>query len=270
MGDFTAVKSLAFAGGNGAQASGSGLELEQLTHRWCPAPRQKRGRKARQALEFIRRSSPFFLHHGADQVAALGDVDGGLQQIGKRQLAKALTQGHPAADSTWHSDCIHAALGRRTAVAAIFALEILGCPALRRTAGCIEPVQFLAVPHHTKRVAAQTIADRLHNGHGGCRSDSRVHCVAAKEPHAQAGLCRQRVRGRHHIAGKQRRAGGSVGVVKVKLHVVIIRGLESNRLRPAHNDRQARPGFYSVALVAEVATGLIDDSRPAAALADSR
>ena len=160
--------------------------------------------KARLMVQFLHRSSPFFLHHHAQQVATLGDLDGRLHQIGKGQFAKTLTHRHPTGHRAWHRHRIDATLGWLHRVRAVFVLEIFGRPRLRRSPRSVQTMQGFAIPQNTKRIRPQTAADRLDDGEHSSRCDGSVHRIAALPQDAQARLGGQRVRGRNNIAGKNR------------------------------------------------------------------
>ena len=132
--NFTAVKGLAFAFGDGAHTPRCGFELKQLTHVGRATPGQKAVGKAGQVVQLGRGGRPFLLHHHRQQIAALGNLNGRLHQIGERQFAKALTQRHPAADRTGHRHRVKTALGWCRHIGAVFAFEIVGRPALGRAA----------------------------------------------------------------------------------------------------------------------------------------
>ena len=102
------------------------------------------------------------------------------------------------------------------AVDAILAFEVTGVPGRRRHTRCVQAVQLPAVPDHGKTVAAQAVGDRLDQRHAGRRSDRRIHRIAALEQHAQAGLRRQRMGGRDHIARKQRNAVARIRVAPIE------------------------------------------------------
>jgi hypothetical protein len=174
--------------------------------------------KAWNALQLFHGRSPFALHDGGHQIATLGHVNGRLHQVGKRQLAKALAQRHPGRHRAGHGDGIDAPRGRRGGMGAVLSAEVLRRPALRGAARGIQAMQLLSVPQDGKGVAAQAVADRLGDGDGGCGRNGRIDCIAALPEHAQARLCRQRVRGGHHIAGKHRQAGGGIGIEEIELH----------------------------------------------------
>ena len=88
--NFAAVKSLPFAQSNSAQGLGCRFELKQITHLRRTPPRQKRTGKAWQSAKLCRSGFPFLLDNRRNQVASFGNFNGGLHQIGKRQLAKSL------------------------------------------------------------------------------------------------------------------------------------------------------------------------------------
>ena len=74
-------------------------------------------------------------------------------------------------------------------------------------------------PHQREQVAADAIAARLNDGQNRGGRDDRVNRVATRFEHGQPRLGRQRMRGRHHIAGHQRRAATGVGTGVVECHL---------------------------------------------------
>jgi len=196
VGNRPAVIGLALGLGNRAQSARSGLELKQLAHIGRAAPRQERIGKTGQQRQLGRGGGPLFLHHRADEVTALGDVDGWLHQVRKRQFAKTLGQRDPAGHGTRHGDRVHAAfgwVGGISVVVAVFGLEVVRRPAGRGAARSIQAVQCLAVPQQAERVTAQPVADRLDDGHGGSSSNRRINRIAAAGQHGQPSLRGQRV-----------------------------------------------------------------------------
>ncbi len=101
--DRAAVEGLAAAVGDRPQTAGRRGKTEQLAHFGRTAPGQEGFGKAGHGLQFGRGGSPLLLHHHRDRVAALGQFDGRLHQIGEGQLAKALAQGDPAGHGAGHS-----------------------------------------------------------------------------------------------------------------------------------------------------------------------
>ena len=216
-GNFALIKRRAFGFSNQTQRLRSRRKLKQLAHIRRAAVRHECLRKAGQLTQDGRGRRPLLLHHHRHAVAALGDFDGTLQQVGKRQFAEAFAQGHPTGHSTGHGGAVPTAQGQVGGVSAVLALEVVGRPRRRRAARRIQAVQLMAVPQNAKRVRPQAVADRLNNGHGGCGGNGRIDRVAAVLQHAQTGLRGQRVRGAHHVAAKHRQAlaGVAVGVVEV-------------------------------------------------------
>ena len=226
--DLAAIESLALALGDQPQRARRGLELEQLAHFGRPAPGQGALGKAGELAEFRGGVGPLLLHHDRQQVAALGDLDGRLQQVGKRQLAELFAQRHPGADGAGHGDRIETALGR-LGVVAVFFLEVGRRPARRRRAGRIEAVQLLAIPQDGEGVAAKPVADRLADRHRGGGGNGGIHCVAALPHHSQSGLRRQRMRSGADVACQHRDTGGGVRIGEVEFHgkalrVVVVGG----------------------------------------------
>ena len=150
--NLAAIKSCTLGLRNGTQAFGCSGKLEQLAHLRRTAPRQKVLGKARQALQLGRGSGPLLLHHHRQQVTTLGNLNRGLQQVFKGQLAKALAHRHPTGHGAGHRDRVKATLGRRFGVHPIFTLEVLRRPGLRGATGGIQAMHLFAIPQNTKRV----------------------------------------------------------------------------------------------------------------------
>src|SRR4029077_20044250 len=74
---------------------------------------------------------------GDTKVAVRGIANCRLEKIGKRQLAEALRQRHPGGDRARNRDRVPA-LGRHRGPV----LEAVERPALRRSAGSIQPVEL--------------------------------------------------------------------------------------------------------------------------------
>ena len=174
--------------------------------------------KAGLAVQLLGGRGPLLLHHHGHQVAALGDIDSCLHQVGKRQFAKALAQRRPTCDGARNGYSVHAPLGRVGLVRAVFAVEVSRRPGCGGMARGIQAVQLLAVPQNAKRIRTQAVAHRLGNRQGSGSGDGRVDGITALPVHAQARLRGQRVRGADDVARKDRQARRAVGVGKVKLH----------------------------------------------------
>ena len=145
---------------------------------------------------------PLLLHDHRHAVAALGDLDGRRDQVGKGQAAAALVQRHPARDRPRHGDRIPSALGRGLGIGAVLAAEVVRRPGRGRAARGVQAEQLRAVPDDAEHVRTQAVAAGLDHHHRRRRGDRRVHRVAAALEHLQAGLRPQRVRRRHDIACK--------------------------------------------------------------------
>ena len=210
--DGAAVKGLAFRFGDGAQAARGGRKLEQFTHLRRAAPGQEVLGKAGLALQLGRGRGPFLAHHHRHRIAALGQFDRRLHEVGERQFSEAFAQGRPAGHRAGHGDRIDPALRGRECVAAVLAVEVARRPGRRRGAGGVEAVQLLPVPEDAERVRAQAVAHRLGDGQRCGGGDGRVHRVAALQQHAQPGLRGQGVRGADDVAREQRQAGAGVAV----------------------------------------------------------
>ena len=220
LGDLALIQVAAPAVGNAAQGARCGRKAEQLAHLGRTAPGQERGGKARQCAQLGRGRGPLLLHHHRHQVAALGDLDGRLHQVGKGQAAKALGQGAPGRHRPRHGDRVDAPLGWVGAVGAVFALEVFGGPATGGRSAGVQAMELLAVPQNAEGIRAQAVAHRLDQGHDGRGGNGRIHRIAPGLQDAQAGLRGQGMRGGHHIAGKDRQAGAGVGVVRVeRMHI---------------------------------------------------
>jgi hypothetical protein len=203
--------------GNQAQAARRRRKGEALAHpRRAARPRaaQEGLGKAGAAgqLGHLGGTRPFVGHADRHRVAALGDLDGRHHQLGKAQAPEAPVQRHPAGHRARHGDGAPAARGdRRVAI-------VRATQALRRRPAGVQAVQLRTVPDQREGVRAQAVAAGLDQGHAGRRGDGGVHRVATLLQHAQAGLRRQRVAGRHHIAREHRAALARVGVGPVEAH----------------------------------------------------
>jgi hypothetical protein len=93
-------------------------------------PQGRKPARSPAATQLRRGRGPLLLHHRRQQVAALGDLDGGRQQVGERQLAEALdsaTQPRTAPGTVTES---MPRLGGVVASAPYFALKYSGVQAL--------------------------------------------------------------------------------------------------------------------------------------------
>ena len=134
LGNFATIKRLALGLRDQTQAARCRWKFEQLTHLGGTAPGQKALGKSGQRLQLGGGRFPLLLHHHRQQISPFSDLDGRLQQILKRQLAKTLAQGDPGRHRTRDGDRIHAALGRRGGRCAVFGLKVARCPGLGRRA----------------------------------------------------------------------------------------------------------------------------------------
>ena len=185
---------------------------------------------ARLVLQDRHCASPLTGNDRRDHKATLGGVNRGREQIGKRQLAVALREGHPARHSTRHGHGHPATLGHR-----LHALERVRRPRLRRSARRVEAVQrfVFRAPHQREQIAAKAVAARLDDGQHGGGGDDCVNRVAARFQHRDSRLRSKRMGGGHHIASHQRRSATGVGtgvveshgesVVKMQISAIILR-----------------------------------------------
>ena len=79
-------------------------------------------------------------------------------------------------------------------------------------------MKLAVVPDQHEAVAANTVHDRFDDGKSNGRGQGRIHCIAAGQQHAQAGLrcqwlgCADNIRGQHgHAAAKVREFPEGVG-----------------------------------------------------------
>ena len=208
FGHLASVEGFALGAGNQFQGAGGVVELKALAHTRLAAARQKSLREAGLCGDLAQGGcvAPLLLHDDGHRITAFSHFDGWRQQVGKGQLAKAVTQGHPAAHGTRHGDRVPAALGRRGRVGAVLVDEILGRPGLRCTATGVQAVQGLAVPQDAERIRTQAVAAGLHQRHHRGGGDGGVYRIAAGLQHAQARLRGQRVRRADDVARKHRAA----------------------------------------------------------------
>jgi hypothetical protein len=85
LGNLTFVISTRTLLGKLAQRAGVSGKTHQFAHLRRPAARHEGLRKARQVFQFGHSRRPFVGHDACDCVAALGDLNGRLHKIGKRQ-----------------------------------------------------------------------------------------------------------------------------------------------------------------------------------------
>ena len=74
-------------------------------------------------------------------------------------------------------------------------------------------------PDECKHIAAKAVATRLNHREHRSGRDDRVNGVAALANHRETSLRGERMRGRHHIAGHQRRAATGVGTGIIEGHI---------------------------------------------------
>ena len=215
FGEFTAIKRFPLGLGNFAQRCPSLGKHKTLAGFRRTTAWHKRSGKTWQVLQQRYLAGPFFGHDSPHRMAAFGQLDGGLEQIAKRQLAEALRQRYPSSHRTGRGDRIPAA---QRHFGTVLALEIGRVPGRRGDSRRIQAMQFLAVPQDGKVVASQAVGDRLDDGHRCSSGNRSVHRIATFVQHAQTGLRREWLGGSHHIARHHRAANGGVGVVPVELH----------------------------------------------------
>ncbi len=206
-------------------------EAHQFAHFRRAAARHEGLREARQVLQFRHGRRPLVGDDARHRMAALGDFDGRLHQIGKRQRTEFLMQRLPARNHARHGHRVPAALGllRETVFLAVLALEVVDVPRRRRHARRVQAVQLRAVPHQRERIAAETARDRLDHRDGRGRRDRRVDRIAALPQHAQAGLRGERMRSRNDVAREYGQARCRIRVLPVEAGHV-------------GDSRKARPG----------------------------
>ena len=205
-GQFTPVKRFAFGLCDQLQRAGMGFAAEHFAGLGRAAVGHETLGKPGLGAQFVGPQGPQAGDGGRHREAVACVVDGGLGQLGKRQLAKAFGQSHPGRHGAGHGDRVPAGFGDAAALR-----EVVGRPSRGRAARGVETMQFLAVPEDGKPVAADAATGGLDHRqrHGG--GQRGVHRVAASQQHAQAGLCGQRMRGGNHVAAQHRAALRGVG-----------------------------------------------------------
>ena len=211
-------------------------ESEALTDMRLAAMRQEGLRETglRGDLAQAGGGRPLVLHDHRHAVAALGDLDGRLHQVGKGQRAVARVQRHPAPHGAGYGHRIPAALGRALDVGAVLAAEVLGRPGLGRAARGVQALQRLPIPQDAEHVRPEAVAARLDDGHHRRRGDRGVHRIAAALQHLQPGLRAQRVRGRDDVAGEH--GGAAARVARLPVEVV---GHRRGPFRSRHSGQTA-------------------------------
>ena len=160
---------------------------------------------------------PFALQHHGHGVAPLGDSVAGTIRSANGSEAKTFAHGHPGTHGAGHGDGVDATLGRCTGVLAVLAVKVIRRPGLRRAARGVETMQDwpsqrrqnASPPGHCPWVRKQPWPQQPRRRHP-------PRCPLPQ--HAQPRLHRQRVRGGHHIARKQRQARAGVGRLVVEVH----------------------------------------------------
>ena len=102
---------------------------------------------------------PASRNDGRDDEALAGVTDSMLEQLCKRQTAKALGYLDPGIDCTRHRDSLPTALGEGLTVS-----KALGTPGGWRAAAAVEAVQVAVVGDDGKRITANAVHIRLYYG----------------------------------------------------------------------------------------------------------
>ena len=212
-GERAAIEGFAARLGDQAQALCHIGRAEDLAGERCPAARHEMRGEAGLLLQRVGATPPELADDRGDVEAARGVVDRRLEQGLEGQLAEALRQLGPGRDGARHGDALPATL-RHAALSG----EALGRPGSRRAARGVEPVQLLAVPEDAEGIGAETVAGRLDHRQGDRGGERRIERITALAQHREAGLGRQRMRGRDEVAGEDGRAPGRVGRVDRELH----------------------------------------------------
>ena len=148
-----------------------------------------------------------------DRKAVLGVIDGRCQQLREWLRAERAPHRVPAGDDARHGHRVDAALRH---LGDAFCGEVIDGETGRRPAARVQAVDgsALRLVIDDEKVAAQTVAGRLHQSDGGVGGDRRVDGVAAALENLHTGPRRQRLargdnpkRGRHHRPAHDRPLG---------------------------------------------------------------
>ena len=124
-------------------------------------------------------------------------MNGGGQHLGELQLAKSVRQFDPGADRAGDGYTIPTMGGHPVG-------EAIRSPGGRCATGCVETMQFLAIPQDAESVGPKAVAGRLHNCEGCSRGDGSVDGIAAALQDRQACLRGKRLGCRHDIVSQNR------------------------------------------------------------------
>ena len=210
LGNRAAIEALAFGLDDRFERRCQRRIAEALAGLGCAALRQEGVGEARLLAEQPAAHLPEAGDDRRDGETVAGIADGRRGQRRERQAAEAAPERDPAGDGARHGDAVPAA--RRHGAASG---EARRRPGGGRPAGRVQPVQFLAVPEDGEGVAAEAAAGRLDHGqrHGGGKR--RVDGVAALRQHGEAGLSRERLRGRDDVVAEHGGALRRVGLCEI-------------------------------------------------------
>ena len=151
--------------------------------------------RRRKELRRRRRADPSVCGHRPDGESALCRRDRVLERGVEAEAAEALGERGPTGNGSGNRDGARAGLLDRA----------LRVSAERGRPGSVEPVELLTVPDLCEEIAADARRHRLGDAQDRRRSEGCVHGVAAALERPQAGAGRERLTGRHHRLGGDRR-----------------------------------------------------------------
>ena len=195
------------------QGAGRPLGPEMLTgKRGAAAGKKGRGKIGEVGVQ-LRSGGPFCRGNGGDDEAVGSVTDGRFEKIGKGEFAESAGEGGPDIHGAGHRHRIPAEL-RHAGPSG----EAGWGPGTRRASGTIQAVQLLAVPDDGEGIAADAVAGRLDDGQGDRGRKGRIDRIAAARQHLQTRLGGERLRGGHHIPGKNRHPLRWIGKGPAKGH----------------------------------------------------
>ena len=198
-GQFTPVKAFALGLGNINQAISSGFIDKQLTGLWRLAAGQERLGKTGLLAKCLTAFFPQSRNDRGNGKATRCIFNSRFEQFFKRQFAKFIGNFAPCGNGTRRCHRFPTALGHFISPGKPFRSP---CPG--RTARCIQPMQFLAIPNDGIGIRSQTITGRLHHGQCNGRCQRGIRRIAPGKQHAQTGLCGQGL-GRGNDVARQNR-----------------------------------------------------------------
>jgi len=199
--EFASIERLRAGLGDQPQAPRHVRALPDLAHFRRPAGRREYRSPlaelvaAQPALQLRHSLAPFVLGNRRDGMAVVGVIDGGCEEGGEGMAAETPVQVAPSRRRTGDGDAQPAAVGDFTAAA--LSQEIRRHPE-RRTAGAVQTVQFLSIPHQGEGVSAHAAGGGFDDREGRRCRDRRVDGVSPVLEDGQTRLRRQGLARRDH------------------------------------------------------------------------